>query len=121
MYRLAHQKKNYSFTPNSDFDPLFTRFNFTEFLRTSIHSEYASTSREKRTSKHGITIALKLVSIECQKKDAFLAAVQLGGNRLTFQNSAPSQHIIQGDQYGGLSFVYSWAAKNLLSCIFHDP
>ena len=32
-----------------------------------------STSREKRTSKHGISMELKLVSIECQKGDAFLA------------------------------------------------
>ena len=34
-----------------------------------------STSREKRTSKHGISIVLKLVSIEYQRRDAFLAAV----------------------------------------------
>ena len=29
MYRLAHGKKNYGFTPNLDFNPLFTLFNFT--------------------------------------------------------------------------------------------
>ena len=34
-----------------------------------------STSREKRASKHGISIVLKPVSIEYQKRDAFLAAV----------------------------------------------
>ena len=39
MYRLAHEKKNYRFTPNLDFNPLPTRFNFTEFLPTSMHSE----------------------------------------------------------------------------------
>ena len=64
MYRLAHEKKNYGFTPNLDFNPLFTRFNL-----------LVCTSREKRTSKHGISIVLKLVSIEYQRRDAFLAAV----------------------------------------------
>ena len=71
-------EKNYGFTPNIDFNPLSTRFNFTEFLPTSMHSEsmlLCSTSREKRTSKHGISIVLKLVSIEYHKRDAFLAAV----------------------------------------------
>ena len=72
MYTLAHEKKKYGFTPNLDFNPLFTRFNFTEFLHTS---NEACTSREKRTSKHGISIVLKLVSIEYQRRDAFLAAV----------------------------------------------
>ena len=33
-----------------------------------------STSRGKRTSKHGISIVLKLACIEYQKRDAFLAA-----------------------------------------------
>ena len=61
MYRLAYEKKNYGFTPNLDFNPLPTRFNFTE--------------RERRTSKHGICIVLKLVGIEYQRRDAFLAAV----------------------------------------------
>ena len=95
MYRLAHEEKNYGFTPNLDFNPLPTRFNLTEFLHTSMHSVVSqarlshvrvwparlciqivcSTSREKRTSKHGISIVLKLVSIEYQKRDAFLAAV----------------------------------------------
>ena len=32
MYRLPHEKKNYGCTPNLDFNPLPTRFNFTEFL-----------------------------------------------------------------------------------------
>ena len=45
-------EKNYGFTPNVDFDPLSTRFNFTEFLRQCIHAfrEYAA---EKRTNKYG--------------------------------------------------------------------
>ena len=40
MYRLPHEKKNYGFTPNLDFNPLPTRFNFTEFLPPS--GEYAA-------------------------------------------------------------------------------
>ena len=47
MYRLPHEKKNYGFTPNLEFNPLPTRFNFTEFLP-------AAHAGEKRTSKHGI-------------------------------------------------------------------
>ena len=35
MYRLPHEKKNYGFTPNLDFNPLPTIFNFTEFLPPS--------------------------------------------------------------------------------------
>ena len=31
------RKKNYGFTPDLDFNPVFTEFNFTEFLLTSIH------------------------------------------------------------------------------------
>ena len=69
MYRLPHEKKNYGFTPNLDFNPLPTRFNLTEFLRV------CSTSGEKRTSKHGISTVLKLDSIEYQKRGAFLAAL----------------------------------------------
>ena len=34
---IAHEKKNYGFTPDLDFNPVFTEFNFTEFLLTSIH------------------------------------------------------------------------------------
>ena len=80
-------EKNYGFTSNSDFNPLFTRF-----ISAYKHAfkKYASTSREKRTSKYCIKIVLKLVSNEYQKRDVFLAVVQLGGNRLTFQSSAPS-------------------------------
>ena len=47
-------------------------------LRTSLQAciqRVCSTSREKRTSKHGINIVLKLVSIEYQKRNAFLATV----------------------------------------------
>ena len=37
MYRLAHEKKKYGL--DLDFNPLPTRFNFTEFLPASMHSE----------------------------------------------------------------------------------
>ena len=40
MYRLPHEKKNYGFTPNLDFNPLPTRFNLTDFLPPS--GEYAA-------------------------------------------------------------------------------
>ena len=53
MYRLPHEKKNYGFTPNLDFNSLPTRFNLTEFLSPS---GVCSTSGEKRTSKHGISV-----------------------------------------------------------------
>ena len=43
---IAHEKKNYGFTPNLDFNPVFTKFNFTEFLHTSLHQRICSTSRE---------------------------------------------------------------------------
>ena len=72
MYRLPHEKKNYGFTPNLDFNPLSTRFNFTEFLPPS---GVCSTSGEKRTSEHGISMVLKLVSIKYQTRGAFLAAL----------------------------------------------
>ena len=65
MYRLAHEKKIDGFTPNLDFNPLPTRFNFTpNFCLQGCIQRVCSTSREKRTSKHGISIVLKLVSIE---------------------------------------------------------
>jgi len=36
-------RKNYGFTPKLDFNPVFTKFNFTELLHTSIHrGEYAA-------------------------------------------------------------------------------
>ena len=38
MYRLAHEKKITILKKNLDFNPLPTRFNFTEFLPTSMHS-----------------------------------------------------------------------------------
>ena len=72
MYRLPHEKKNYGFTPNLDFNPLPTKFNFTEFPPPS---RVCSISGGKRTSKHGISMVIKLVSIEYQKRDAFLAAM----------------------------------------------
>ena len=49
-------------TSSLDFNPLYTRFNSTKFLPTSMHSE--SMQRIKRTRKHGISMVLKLVSIE---------------------------------------------------------
>ena len=60
--------------PNLDFNPLPARFNLPSFC---LQAEYAAlcTSGEKRTSKHGISIVLKLVSIKYQKRDAFLAAL----------------------------------------------
>ena len=70
--RLPHEKKNYGLTPNLDFNPLPTRFNFTEFRPPS---GVCSTSGKKRASKHGINMVLKLVSIEYQKRGVFLAAL----------------------------------------------
>ena len=60
------RKKITGLPPNFDFNPLPTRFNFTEFLPTSMHSE--SMQHIKRTSKHGISIVLKLVNVEYQKR-----------------------------------------------------
>ena len=60
------RKKITGLPPNFDFNPLPTRFNFTKFLPTSMHSE--SMQHIKRASKHGISIVLKLVSIEYQKR-----------------------------------------------------
>ena len=93
------------------FNPLPTRFNLTEFLPSSMHSEryIYSTSREEKTSKHGISIVLKLVSVEYKRRD--ISGSCVGEDRLTSQS--PSQPINQGDQYGRLSFVYSWAANSL--------
>ena len=34
MYRRRSCEKNYGFTPDLDFNPVFTKFNFTEFLHT---------------------------------------------------------------------------------------
>ena len=38
-YRRPHEKKITGLSPNLDFNPLPARFNFTEFLLTSMHSE----------------------------------------------------------------------------------
>ena len=59
--------------PHSDFNPLPTRFNFLSFCLPE--SGVCSTSGEKRTSKHGISMILKLVTIEYQKRDTFLVAL----------------------------------------------
>ena len=69
----THEKKNYGFTPNLDFNLLSARFNLTEFLLTSMHSETWESMKyikgeAKRTSKHDISIVLKLVSTEYQKR-----------------------------------------------------
>ena len=61
MYRLAHEKNG--FTPNLDFNPLATRFNFTKFLPTSMHSESMQHINGEE-NKHGISTVLKLVSIK---------------------------------------------------------
>ena len=58
--------------PKFRFNPLPTRFYLTEFLPPS---GVCSTSGKKRTSKHGISMVLKLVSIEYQKMGAFQAAL----------------------------------------------
>ena len=50
-----------------------TKINFTSFCQQACIQKVYSTSREKRTSKHGISIVLELVSIEYQKRDVFLA------------------------------------------------
>ena len=51
--RTKLMRKNCRFTWNLDFNPVFTKLNFC-ILYTSIHQGECSTSREKRTSKHGI-------------------------------------------------------------------
>ena len=49
-------RKNYGFT---DFNPVFTKFNFTNFLHTSIHrGEYMQHIKGKRTSKHDISMII---------------------------------------------------------------
>ena len=37
MYRHSSWEKDSGFTPNLNFNPVFTKFNFTEFLHTSVH------------------------------------------------------------------------------------
>ena len=71
MYRLAHEKKMMGlYTPNLDFNPLPTRFNFIQFLH-AFRKYAAHQRRREQVYKHGINIVLKLVSIEYQKRDAF--------------------------------------------------
>ena len=84
-YRLPHEKK---------ITGLPQIYILTHSLRdlTSpsfcLQAEYAAhQGRREQVRMHGISMVLKLVSIEYQKRDAFLAALQLGGNRLTFQSS----------------------------------
>ena len=52
-------------------NPLPTRFNnqISAYKQACIQ-RVCSTSREKRTNKHGISIVLKLVSIDYQKRNA---------------------------------------------------
>ena len=75
MYRLT--QKNYGFTPNLDLNPLPTGFIFTEFLPYKDEfREYAvHQGRREQVSLVATSIILKLVSIECQKRNAFLADV----------------------------------------------
>ena len=65
------RKKITGLPQNLDFNPLFTRFNCTEFLHTQAWIQRVY--REERTSKHGISIVLNL---EYQRRDAFLAAIK---------------------------------------------
>ena len=52
LYTDLLMRKKYWFSPNLDFNHLFAKINFINFC---IHGQSAcSTSREKRTSKHGI-------------------------------------------------------------------
>ena len=46
MYRHSSWEKDCGFTPSLHFNPVFTKFNFTEFLHTSLHQRICSTSRE---------------------------------------------------------------------------
>ena len=68
MYRLAHEKKNYGFTPNLDFNPLFTKFNLNR-ISAYKHAfrEYAAHKGRKEQAKHGICIALKLVVLNIRE------------------------------------------------------
>ena len=110
---LLMRKKNNGFTPNLDFNPLATRFNFTELLPPTAciqsDSEYAfraiqrvcSTSREKR-SNHGISILLKQVCIE--KGCIYSAPKQESKTFEIFSNYTvkPSYHLINGTNHSYL-------------------
>ena len=41
-------RKNYGFTPNLDFNPVFKKFNFTEFLYTKPTPEIYAAHQEER-------------------------------------------------------------------------
>ena len=52
-------RKNCRFIPNLDFNPVFTKFNLTNFsIQAYIMQRVCNTSREKRTSKHGISMIM---------------------------------------------------------------
>ena len=72
MYRLAHEKKS-RVHPYLDFNPLPTRFNLA--YKHAFREYAAHQGIRKQVSMHAISIVLKVVSIEYQKRDAFLAAV----------------------------------------------
>ena len=61
------RKRNTGSPPDLDFNPLPTRFNLTEFLLTSMHSE-------KRTSKHGISIVMKGTEVPNPRRSSALVS-----------------------------------------------
>ena len=73
MYRLPHEKK---MTGLPQIKVLTHSLrDLTSLSQVLPPSRVCSTSGEKRAIKHGISIVLKLVSIEYQKRDVFLAAL----------------------------------------------
>ena len=75
MFRHSSWEKDYGFTPNLHFNPVFAKFNSTEFLQTNLHQRVCSTSRKKGTSKHGISM---IISSQWWRRDVFLAALRGG-------------------------------------------
>ena len=53
MYRHSSWEKDWGFTPNLNFKPVFTKFNSTVFLHTSLHKRIC-----KRTSKHASSMII---------------------------------------------------------------
>ena len=105
MHRLAHEK--YWFTPNLGFNPLPTRFNFTEFLHA--FRENTACQRKKEQAWYHYS-----TSIEYQRRTAFLAAVC--GKTDSYLRTASQPIYYQGDQYGVLDFVY-FVQHKILNCI----
>ena len=93
IYRHSSWEINYGSTLNLNFNPVFTKFNFTEFLHTSLHQIICSTSRE-------------LVSSEWWRRGVFLAA--LCGNRL--------YHLSRNDKIV-YPYLFCASSKLFLKCI----